>query len=215
MDINIFENGFNIVNSYIFGWIMSDGCLRREGRNKTAWGVRITSKDYKIIHWIHSILCKGNKIYSEGKYYQIKYRNQDGIEFLIKNGLIERKSLTVKMPSLPSECFHAFLRGYFDGNGSIILHQTKHNMYGQVSITSGSVDLLSELKKILHGYGIESHVYLDGRKNNKAVYLRVTKRKDIERFYQLIYQDENCPCLERKLSKFKKLMEAKPKNNIA
>lgn len=215
MDNNIFVNGWNAENAYIFGWIMSDGCLRKEGRNKTAYAVRVCSNDEDIITWLHARLCNGNKIYKQGeKGFLIKYRNKESIEFMMGYGLKERKSLDMKFPDIPNAVFGNFLRGYFDGDGSIILRPTRYNTYGQVSFTSGSIDFLKTLQDKLLEQSIESHLYKDGRTTNNSYYLRVIKRSELEKLFHLMYPSGCDAKLERKYNKFKLYLDCKPKYNI-
>lgn len=131
MDNNIFENGWNDMNAYAFGWVMSDGCLTREGRNKTAYAVRITSNDREIVEWLHEYMCVGNKIYRVGeRCYQIKFRNLQAIEYMMIYGLKERKSLNMLFPhNIPEQFMPHFIRGYFDGDGSMVLHTNEYNTY--------------------------------------------------------------------------------------
>ena len=49
MDNDIYENGWDQTNAYIFGIIMSDGCLKYEGRNKNRLAIRIGLNDYDMI----------------------------------------------------------------------------------------------------------------------------------------------------------------------
>ena len=215
MDIDIFKNGWNSENAYIFGWIMSDGCLMKCGRNKTTYAVVIVSNDYDVIEWLHQKLCIGNKIYKCGNGYSIKYRNISSINFMISNNLKERKSLTMEFPSsIPEEFVFDFLRGYFDGDGSLILHKTDYNTYGQVSFTCGSVQFVNTIREILAVRGIDSHVYQDGRCGNSSYYLKVTKRSEIIKLFNLMYSGDKY-CLKRKYNKFCSLFDAKPKYNIA
>lgn len=216
MDNDIFVNGWNPENSYIFGWIMSDGCLRREGRNKTAYAVRICSNDEEIVKWLHNRLCVGNKIYKQGNNgFQIKYRNRESIEFMMNCGLTERKSLDMKFPDIPDAAFGDFLRGYFDGDGSIILRTNRYNTYGQASFTSGSIEFLQTLQEKLLEQNIESHLYRDGRATNNSFYLRATKRSEIEKLFNLMYPNDCYARLERKYNKFRWYLDCKPKYNIA
>lgn len=203
VDNNIFENGWNSINAYIFGWVLSDGSLCREGRNKTAWGVRISSNDYEIMDWMHKILCVGNKLYHYKKNYMIKYRNPDGIRFMMDNNLTERKSLTVQYPiNLPYELSRDFIRGYFDGNGSIITTTNRYNTYAQVSFTSGSPNFLVSMRNILYSFDIFSQIYKDGRDGKNAYYLRITSRIELKKFFKFIYYDINQPMLNRKYEKY-------------
>lgn len=218
-DVNIFENGWDNINAYIFGWIMSDGCLKKEGRNKTAYAIRIASNDLDIIQWLHNVLCIGNKIYKQGNGYQIKYRNIESIDFMMNNCLTEQKSLTMQFPKIPDEYVFDFIRGYFDGDGSVILKETVYNTYAQVSFTSGSIEFLEKLKEILFQNSVNSQIYKDGRKNSNSYYLRVTKRSDIRNLYELLYADnfKESGYLKRKYEKYSRYMkcEAKYKSHIA
>ncbi len=213
IDNNIFENGWNKNNAYTFGWIMSDGCLLREGRNKTAHAVRICSNDYDIIEWLHTYLCVGNKIYKQRENnYTIKFRNKEAISFMMDNELTERKSLTVKFPNIPDKVLPDFIRGYFDGNGSVVLHKTKYNIYGQISITCGSLNFLESLQNRLRENNIHAHIYRDGRSTNASYYLRVIKRSEIEKMYEYMYSNLNgTVCLRRKYDKYTELIYYKPK----
>lgn len=181
---------------------MSDGCLKWEGRNKNRLAIRICLNDKEIIDILHEKMCVGNKIYVQGKNYSIKYRNEKAIQFLMSYGLTERKSLIMKFPvDIPRQFIPAFIRGYFDGDGSIILHNTIHNLYGQVSFTSGSLGFLQELQVILRDYNIDSRIYLDNRKNNNSKYLRIIKRNEIEKYFNLTYHNSSIH-LSRKYDKF-------------
>lgn len=215
MDNNIFENGWNAENAYIFGWITSDGCLLKEGRNKSAYAVRICSNDEDIIIWLHNKLCNGNKIYRHGENgFLIKYRNTESIKFMMDYGLKERKSLDMKFPNIPNAFFGSFLRGYFDGDGSIVLRTTRYNIYGQASFTSGSFDFLQNLQEKLIEQNIDSHLYRDGRVTNSSYYLRIIKRSELEKLFYLMYPGDCDVKLERKYNKFKVYLDCKPKYNI-
>ena len=218
MDINIYKNGWNEINAYIFGWIMSDGCLKKEGRNKTSYAIRICSNDFDIIKWLHGHMCSGNKIYSQGKGYQIKYRNKESIEFCMHNCLVERKSLIMQFPNVPDDYIFHFIRGYFDGDGSIILRKTIYNTYAQVSFTCGSKSFLEKLKEKLQEYNIRSQIYEDGRNSNSSCCLRVTKRNDIRMLFSLLYPNDfqRYGYLKRKYIKYLEYMkyDAKCKSHI-
>lgn len=217
MDHNIFMDGWDKKNSYVYGWIVSDGCLLKEGRNKTAYAVRISTNDIDIAQWMHLYMCDGNKLYKQHyDNYVIKYRNQDAIKFMMQNKLTSKKSLTMEFPeNIPREFIWDFIRGYFDGDGSVVLRKTKYNLYGQISFTSGSQVFLERLQQVLSEYDINSHIYKDNRASNKSYYLRVIKRSEIEKLYHKLYDEmEDGAFLWRKYFKYYQLMMAKPKYQI-
>ena len=178
--------------------------------------MRICSNDTDIIEWMHNYMCVGNKIYKQGENGKlIKFRNSDAIDFMIDNNLTARKSLTVRFPHIPDEYMSDFIRGYFDGNGSVTLKKTKYNIYGQISFTSGSINFLDVLQKVLLKNDISSKIYQDGRTTNGSFYLKVIKRSEIEKMYHYLYDDTgDVPFLKRKKDKYDLLMDAKPKYNI-
>lgn len=217
IDNDIFAYGWDRKNSYAFGWVMSDGCLRREGRNKTAYAVRICSNDRDIIEWLHSYMCVGNKIYKQNeKGHLIKFRNKESIDFMICNGLKERKSLDMKFPDIPEAYLGDFIRGYFDGDGSIILHPNRYNTYAQISFTCGSIAFIEGLKQALKRFRIESHIYKDGRPNNNSYFLRVIKRSEIEKIINLMYFNVlDGAYLNRKYIKCLEYLDCKPKYKVS
>lgn len=217
-DIDIFQSGWNEFNAQFFGLIMSDGCLRKEGRNKTAQAIRLSLKDIAFIDELHKQICIGNKVQFDSRgagSATIKYRNSNSINFMMQNGLTEAKSLTLQFPkNIPDEQLHHFIRGFFDGDGSIVARPTKYNTYFQVSITSGSQNFLQSLQLVLkEKQNIDSQIYIDGRSTNKSYYLRITKQKEIQKFKNMIYRDATI-CLDRKYQKFTQMDMYKPKYKI-
>lgn len=216
MDINIFESGWNDFNAYVFGLIMSDGCLTLQGRNKTMECVWINLNDKEMIEYLHSRMCIGNKVYIQGKNYSLKYRNSEGISFMKNFKLIQRKSSIVQFPNLPDEYIRHFIRGYFDGNGSIVVKNTKYNTYAQTSITCGSFDFLESMMYKLRAFNIKSNIYKDGRSNNGSYYLRQTKRSEVEKMFDFMYKDiDKNNMLLRKYTKYQNYINnTKLKYNI-
>ena len=196
---------------------MSDGCLSKSGRNKNRYTVRICSNDFDIIEWLHTYMCVGNKIYKQGQNgFVIQFRNECSIKFMMDYGLKERKSLDAVFPDIPDDFLGDFIRGYFDGNGSMVLQRTRYNTYAQVSFTSGSKKFLDALKDRLSQHDIASHIYKDGRSTNGSYYLRIIKRSEIEKFFSLVYQgNENEAMLQRKYKKFLEYLDCKPKYKIS
>lgn len=215
-DNNIFENGWNHCNAYIFGWIMSDGCLRKEGRNKTAYAVRIVTNDLEIAEWLHSYMCYGNKIYSYNNSHTIKYRNIEAIEYMMQLGLTERKSKTVCFPNVPCKYMSDFIRGYFDGNGSVMLNINAYNSYPRATFTTGSYSFIESLRSELIKVGIQpTGVYEDKRENNHSYSLIVSKRAEFESLFNYIYKNKDCSFyLKRKYEKFLTCLSCKPKYKV-
>lgn len=215
-DCNIFEQGWDATNTYIFGLIMSDGNLSKQGRNKNRNIIRIGLNDYDLIQELHSYIKLNHKIYTQKNQHTLYYHNEDAVLFMKENELQENKSITLRYPiNIPSEFMGQFIRGFFDGDGSVIFTKNKYNTYVQVSFTCGSYGFLEVLKQILKDtYDINSQIYDDGRKNNDSFYLKITRNSDVRRFRDCIYNNKTI-YLQRKYDKFLLLDSMQLKYNVS
>jgi hypothetical protein len=106
--------------AYFVGLITSDGCLINNGRH-----INITSKDFEIIQYVKEIIKKPNNIYQikAGQFgttaYNFQFSNVALFDFLENCGLTPKKSLTIGSLAIPDDYYADFLRGLFDGDGSI------------------------------------------------------------------------------------------------
>lgn len=130
------------------------------------------------------------------------YRNDCAIRFLEENKLTKRKSCTAEYPNIPMELQADFIRGVFDGDGSICFTRNQHNTYPMVSFTFGSVAFIEKMQEILFINGIESTIYHESKnKSIYTVYLKITSISACKKFYKFIYKDCNF-CMDRKRTKF-------------
>ena len=63
-----------------------------------------------------------NTILNKGKYYQLSLRSKIICEDLKKLGCLQKKSKILVFPTesqVPKNLIHHFIRGYFDGDGSV------------------------------------------------------------------------------------------------
>lgn len=147
--------------------------------------------------------------------YSVILTNSYDIEFLRKLGVIERKSKHIRFPKINKKYIADFIRGYFDGDGSVYESRTTtyyneiKNIYEYiyVRITSGSYEFLNEMKKVLFTiYDIESNVYEDSRESTNSYYLAIYKKRSLMKFRNVIYYDDSIKKLKRKYDKFLKMI---------
>jgi len=105
---------------YLQGFFYADGCLHsKTKKHKHSLSVTISQKDQYIIEEFQKTF--GGHAYSvknsEKEYYRWYLSSSDTYKDFEKMGLTPRKTLTLKMPKLSS--YKDFIRGYFDGDGSI------------------------------------------------------------------------------------------------
>lgn len=116
------------------------------------------------------------------------------VEDLIKFGCVNKKSNKIKLPSINDNLYRHFIRGYFDGDGSI--------SYGKnitLNFVSGSFIFLEEISSLLNRETLCKKANLVGKSNNYR-YLSYNRLDDIRNIYEYLY-NESTLFLERKKEK--------------
>lgn len=200
---------------------MSDGCVVM-GKNRGDF-VSISSKDIDWLEKIRDILAPESPIKPIGKngqYGRLRVFSRRVCNWFVTKGCTQRKSLTLSLPQVPEPMFKDFVRGIFDGDGSISVgryNKTKNGkvyQYNKVScyICSGSkqfiTDLDKEVKKRFNICGSVMQVASGGNalvpKKGMMYRLSFGDRTACE-FLKRIYYDHGDMLMPRK---YKKALEA-------
>lgn len=132
--------------------------------------------------------------------------SQELVTALAKWGIVSKKTLTMPWPTqLPASVIPAFIRGYFDGDGTIF---HRHRSISGTTWTeticrfiSGSIPFLEGLQQELSTRGVQTLKIYRNQKGN-AFFLPVsTRRENLLAFANLIYTGQTV-CLERKRTLF-------------
>jgi hypothetical protein len=107
--------------AYVLGVIYSDGCL--SVTHKGYHTVTIAQKQPELLEKCLALMdCDAPVTYRAkkvGGIYTIAFNGQDVGRHLVALGLHPRKSLTIQFPNPPTESLRHFIRGCWDGDGSI------------------------------------------------------------------------------------------------
>ena len=216
--LEINDNFSEIGHGYglCFGLITADGCLI-EHKN----GLRsldITLK-IKIIKDIKKLLTAGHKIRKKNKGYRLQIKNKTLYKDLLNLGLTPRKSRTIKFPSIPIKYLSDFVRGYFDGDGSVCVWKEKrwkNSLQIRTTFVCASLPFLKSLKTKLSEYGkLDKGKIWGGGKNNRAAYELHYGISDSLRLFNFIYKPQSLPYLQRKKQKFNFFIETKYNSQFA
>lgn len=116
-----FFNKDSIESFYWAGFIAADGCVM-----KNTLAINIVDKEHmykfkKCIDFGGPVRHIGHSDRKDE--YRISFEDKSIVENLKRFGIVERKSLIYKVPSYISnnKLFNHFLRGYFDGDGTICI----------------------------------------------------------------------------------------------
>ncbi len=196
--------------AYMLGFLFADGNVHK---SKYYLAIELSAKDKEILFFIIDELEYETKpkIYNrelEGSIYKKLVVSSKSIcGDLIKHGCIPNKTLVLKYPNIPDELNRHFIRGYFDGDGTVTSFKSKRHM----RIVS-TIEFLNIMYIILNKeIGIKMNKIVEYSRNNKIGYLTVSANVEFVKFYDYIYSD-NSFCLRRKYDKFLKLAELAKKS---
>ena len=183
------------ISNYWLGWLASDGNITDNSLNFYS-GV-----DLEHLKKIFVLLGKELKIYKNKSCYAIGFSNKEIAEYVIKLGIIPKKSKILKM-NMPLNW--AFVRGVFDGDGSISANLPK--------ITSASIDFIKQLAEFFDFYKIEYTIRIKDK--TKPDCYDITIRGDGRwLFYYYLYYNSDI-YLERKKDKYRAALEQFKVKNI-
>lgn len=201
--------------AYILGFWWADGCIREKTNKKNGYGFIIGqhTKDIYILQLIldcmesnHPICTRKNR--QAESFFEI--RSETIFKDVVELGGIPRKSLISKFPCVPKKYFSDFIRGLFDGDGSISVN--KSYMAG-CYFCSGNLCFLKDLNKNLCDYYcINGKIASD--KNKKSVvscYRLYFGIHDIVRLGKIMYNTNSSLVLIRKKDKFNIVTEYRSK----
>jgi len=196
----------NEFKAYFLGLMLSDGYISTKNRI----GLRLKKEDDTLVKEIFSQFSKNYGVNSKGVVITSKILHCKLKEY----GIIENKTkLDLKIPNIKIDLLRHFVRGYFDGDGSISIVKSKK--YCQIYICSVSKNILEELKDLLNQNKIQSKIYVEEREgkpykiinkiynNCRNMYrLHIEKHENLLKFYEFLYKDCNIK-LERKYKIYK------------
>lgn len=215
------ESYFKIINSeskaYWLGFLYADGIICDK-----YIGIKLAIKDYSHLIKFSSSLNATQKIkqiinnsgFGKGNVScSITISNKILVNDLINLGCIKNKSKILKFPNeniLPENLIRHFIRGYFDGDGSVYYTINKKFNYICPSISfTGTENMLINIKRYLIPKS-KSNIY---KYKNKDIYdLKIGGKNFINEIYEYFYNNATI-FLDRKKEKFIEIFELQQSRN--
>lgn len=153
------KNYFDVIDTenkaYWLGFIYADGYL-----TQNCLGISLGEIDlnhlYKFkndISSTHNIkIYKINSIWSNKNYCRILIRNDHLVDTLESNGVFRNKTNRILPPNkdiLPKDLYRHFIRGYFDGNGSIKKSYISYNTQKYSSSLVSTPEFIEWVKDVI------------------------------------------------------------------
>ena len=217
---NYFDNIDNEHKAYWLGFLFADGYIlskKERGLNESqSFGFSISVQDIELFEKFKQDLNSNHpvNIYNvntgfktDKSYGRILITSQHMVDSLKILGMTENKTYTVKMPNIPLELIPHFIRGYSDGDGSIIIsHLKSGEIKYEWTITSTKEMCQSILKYVEKPELKLSQRWPDRNLNNWT--LNISGNKQVPLILSKIYNNATI-FLERK---YKKYAEMQGKN---
>lgn len=207
--------------AYVLGLVYSDGTIEDVRKSSRTCYLGITSKDKDLVLDVQKVMSSQHNLYHRRE-HKYKFPNQRAgtskenwtlrigskklFDDLVKLGIEPRKSLSLKFPKISNEYVSFFIRGYFDGDGSISTYIPKGRKSYRVRITftCGSKQFLKFLsKRINKMLGIsDKNIYF------QHAYKLIYNKHDSLKVLKFLYKNlDKAPYLDRKYNKYQEYLE--------
>ena len=209
-NFNYFETIDTPEKAYWLGFIFADGCVspKRIGQGGACLKIRLHPKDREHLEKFVSCLEGNFEIkerinsgYSEGQpCIDLEINSHKMVSDLISQGVLPVKSPILKPPSLKPELEMDFIRGYFDGDGSIYKNPQGNNY--TVSFVGTKEILIWIQSKLQLNQKLEKRQ----QEHNNCFYFRVGGTNKPFKLLSKLYNDNIC--LQRKYNIYQSLQSS-------
>lgn len=214
---NFFDKIDNQDKAYILGFLYADGCNYKP---KQTVSMSLQEEDFDILEKIR--VCMGNEHpleyidYSNKHDFGYTYKNQYRMLIFSKHmcdsldniGMTPNKSFTLEFPRIDKELYRHFIRGYFDGDGSVYQSFVNENNKPVTLTITSTLLFLEKIKQIISDeLGIYAGIY-DASNHNGITKVLSMSTEASNIFLDWLYLDANL-YMQRKYDRYIKYFNKK------
>lgn len=210
--------------AYFLGFIYADGFITKRSQGQNILGLTLAEiepidKFKRYIQTQKKVgYYKKTNSYSDKSYeYKLALISDKLVSDIEKLGVTERKTLTLTFPEIREDLIPHFIRGYFDGDGSVFLH-TPNKEYPDCQCLGidicGTKEFLTTLTKYLPFIQEGQCVYKELRKETNCWNLKFASNIRSLELYHYMYKDCDDLYLSRKREKFENFIKDKGSETI-
>lgn len=207
--------------AYWLGFLAADGCITTHKSGNNYIKLSLAIKDKKHLEKFKSFLNVNNKIStyktgssqtSEKKYEccEIKIGSNSMAADLAVYGIVPRKSHIMKFPKLPKELVRHYIRGMWDGDGSVLYAARKEypkNFFPRVQLC-GNKEILTSIQEV---FKKKLGVRPAKLSAISSIFLFRKETRNAKKIIKYLYEDSNI-YLDRKYEKAILGISWEPKN---
>lgn len=195
--------------AWLLGFLASDGNISKNGNRIR---IELSIVDREILEKIKKLVEIDNPIYEKEtkkgfQFATIEWSCKEHKEDLAKYGIVSNKTYILEPPvKLNPKYYIDYIRGYFDGDGTINLNKGKNSNSLRWSICGASKPMLQWMVKTLESqYNIPPVNIHKDSSHEQDFYSFVYSTKSAKRIYEILYTP-NSLYLKRKKDKYKYLL---------
>lgn len=207
----------NEKQAYVAGLFLADGFI-----GNTQAGLRLKRTDRELLQKVKNCFSEEIKLQEETSSCSFVVSSKKVCINLSNLGIFKGKtSKELPIPPMNNDLIRHFIRGFFDGDGSVFLNHNGKYTSIRCNICSPTKSILEQINNVLLNNGISGTINKENRKgkyttfgeNNRVLCstdmyrLFIRSKKSVEQFYHFLY-DQCSIYLERKRKVFEDNMSA-------
>lgn len=183
------ENFFNSIDTdekaYFLGFLYSNGYLQS---NRQSIRFYIHKQDMEILLKFQSLIFEDNyefKYIEEGNYISLYIYSSVMYNDLIKHGCTLNKDFNITLPMLQDNLMLPFLRGLYDGSGTI---QHKLNSNNLLILITGNLSFLQSIQQYIAKHNIIGCLCYTEQDGVTTSFV-INNKEDVKKMLDLLYKD--------------------------
>jgi predicted DNA-binding protein YlxM (UPF0122 family)/transcriptional regulator with XRE-family HTH domain len=221
-----FFSSWSSAMAYVLGVIYTDGNLN-PGRIRESWraksastipSITVAQKEPELLEKIlHLMDCDAKlyfhkeKVYGNtkaGALYHFRISNEKLYDDIVNLGLTPNKSLIMQFPNVPNEYVRHFIRGCWDGDGSVYIEKESRRI--GASFVSGSIEFVDGMVGELVSAGFSNRTIYSKNNESKSYSFKFSGSQ-VRMLYHYLYDGvPDTEYLERKFKLFRLSLEMNP-----
>jgi len=188
--------------AYVLGLLFTDGCISKTGT------VALSINDKELLESVRNAMRSTHKIElskHQKRLYIFHFARKYMVERLKALGLVSHKSMVIKFPEVPFEYLSDFLRGVFDGDGSVFYEKNAPHSSIRSKFVSSSEGFIKGINDNLMRLGMPGRTIYRQKTKNGWYYMFAYAHKNSLKLRDILYKNGSASLfLKRKFDVFEK-----------